>query len=64
MLAQVHATSIDVMEGISEADREQAIQTLATIRANVEALAAHPVPPVTLRRRAVHAPSRRTKRAT
>ena len=36
MLAQVHATSMDVMAGISEADREQVIETLAKIRANAE----------------------------
>jgi DNA-binding MarR family transcriptional regulator len=64
MLAQVHATSIEVMAGISEADREQAVQTLAKIRANVEAMASRTVPPVTLRRRAVESPTRRAKRAT
>jgi DNA-binding MarR family transcriptional regulator len=53
MLAQVHATSMDVMAGISEADREQVIQTLAKIRANAEAMAARPVPPATIRRRAI-----------
>jgi DNA-binding MarR family transcriptional regulator len=63
MLAQVHATSIEVMAGIDEADREQAIQTLAKIRANVEAMASRPAPRVTLRRRAAHSPSRHTKRA-
>ena len=64
MLAQVHATSIDVMAGISEADREQVIQTLAKIRANAEAMGSRPVPPVTMRRRAVRTPSRRTTHAT
>jgi DNA-binding MarR family transcriptional regulator len=63
MLAQVHATSMDVMAGISEADREQAIQTLAKIRANVEAIATRPVPAVTLRRHAVHSSTGRTKRS-
>jgi DNA-binding MarR family transcriptional regulator len=61
MLAQVHATSIDVMAGVSEADREQVIQTLAKIRANAEAMASLPVPPVTIRRRAVPSRSGRAK---
>jgi DNA-binding MarR family transcriptional regulator len=63
MLAQVHATSIDVMAGISEADREHLIQTLAKLRANAEAMGARPVPAVTLRRQAARAPSARTERA-
>jgi DNA-binding MarR family transcriptional regulator len=63
MLAQVHATSIDVMVGISEADREHLIQTLAKLRANAEAMGARPVPAVTLRRQAARAPSARTERA-
>ena len=64
MLAQVHATSIDVMAGISEADRKHLIQTLAKLRANAEAMGARPVPAVTLRRQAARAPSARTERAT
>ena len=63
MLAQVHATSIDVMAGISEADREHLIQTLAKLRANAEAMGARPVPAVTLRRQAARVPSGRTERA-
>jgi DNA-binding MarR family transcriptional regulator len=63
MLAQVHATSIDVMVGISEADRDHLIQTLAKLRANAEAMGARPVPAVTLRRQAARAPSARTERA-
>jgi hypothetical protein len=63
MLAQVHATSIDVMAGISEADREHLIQTLAKLRANAEAMGARPVPAVTLRRQAPRTPSARTERA-
>ncbi len=53
MLPLVHATSIEVMAGVSEDEREQVIQTLAKIRANAEAMGARPVPPVTMRRRAV-----------
>ncbi len=64
MLAQVHATSTDAMAGISEADREHLIQTLAKLRANAEAMGARPVPAVTLRRQAARAPSARTKRAS
>ncbi|HUZ71074.1 MAG TPA: MarR family transcriptional regulator [Candidatus Saccharimonadales bacterium] len=64
MLAQVHATSMDVTAGISEADREHLIQTLAKLRANAEAMGARPVPPVTVRRRPVHSLSRRGKRGT
>jgi DNA-binding MarR family transcriptional regulator len=64
MLAQVHATSIDVMAGISEADRKHLIQTLAKLRANAEAMGARPVPAVTLRRQAARATSARTERAT
>jgi DNA-binding MarR family transcriptional regulator len=64
MLAQVHATSIDVMAGISEANRKHLIQTLAKLRANAEAMGARPVPAVTLRRQAARAPSARTERAT
>lgn len=63
MLAQVHATSIEVMVEISEADREHLIQTLARLRANAEAMGARPVPAVTLRRQAARAPSARTERA-
>jgi DNA-binding MarR family transcriptional regulator len=63
MLAQVHATSIDVTAGISEADREHLIQTLAKLRANAEAMGARPVPAVTLRRQAARAPSARTESA-
>ncbi|HVC03408.1 MAG TPA: hypothetical protein VND88_01915 [Candidatus Acidoferrales bacterium] len=51
MLAQVHATSIDPTDGISEADREHLIQTLAKLRANAEATNARPAPPIALRRR-------------
>jgi DNA-binding MarR family transcriptional regulator len=63
MLAQVHATSIDAMAGISEADREHLIQTLAKLRANAEAMGARPVPAVTLRRHGARAPSAHSKRA-
>jgi DNA-binding MarR family transcriptional regulator len=62
MLAQVHATSIEVLEGIDETDREHVIQALAKMRANAEAMGARSVPAVTLRRHAVHSPSGRTKR--
>jgi len=64
MLAQVHATSMDVMAGISEADREHLIQTLAKLRANAEAMRERPVPAVTLRRQAARAESARTQRAS
>ena len=63
MLAQVHATSIDVMAGVSEAEREQVIQTLAKIRANAEAMGSRPVPPVSMRRRRVRSPAGRTTHA-
>ncbi|MFZ0180508.1 MAG: hypothetical protein WAL84_11660 [Candidatus Dormiibacterota bacterium] len=63
MLARVHATSIDVMAGISEADREHLIQTLAKLRANAEAMGARPVPVVTLRRQAARSPSAPTEHA-
>jgi hypothetical protein len=55
---------MDVMEGISEADREHLIQTLAKLRANAEAMGARPVPAVTLRRQAARVPSARTGRAS
>ncbi len=61
MLPMVHATSIELLDGIGEADRQSLILALATIRANAEAMAARPVPPVTLRRRAVHSSASRTK---
>lgn len=61
MLPLVHATSIDVLDGLSEADREQLTLSLAKIRANAQAMAARPVPQVTLRRHAVHSPASRTK---
>lgn len=61
MLPLVHATSIEMLDGISEADRESLTMSLARIRANAEAMTARPVPPVTLRRRAVHSPRSRTK---
>ncbi len=63
MLAQVHATSMDVMAGISEVDREHLIQTLAKLRANAEAMGARPVPAATLRRQPARAPSARTEHA-
>lgn len=54
MLPIVHATSVELLEGIAEADREQLIQALAQMRANAEAMSSRPVPEVTLRRRPVH----------
>jgi DNA-binding MarR family transcriptional regulator len=63
LLPLVHASSVELLDGVSEADREHLIMTLAKIRANAETMAARPVPPVTLRRRAVHSRSGRTKRA-
>jgi DNA-binding MarR family transcriptional regulator len=61
MLPLVHASSIELLEGISEDDRDHLIRTLATIRANAEAMGSRPVPQVTLRRRVVHSPAGRTK---
>jgi DNA-binding MarR family transcriptional regulator len=61
MLPLVHATSIDVLDGLSESDRERLIQMLGKIRANAEAMGSRPVPPVTLRRRVVQSSTGRPR---
>jgi len=53
MLPIVHASSVELLEGVNEAAREQLIHALARMRANIEAMSSRPVPQVTLRRRAV-----------
>ncbi len=59
MLPIVHGTSLEMLEGIAEPERERLIQALAQMRANVETMSSRPVPQVTIRRRAVRAPSHR-----
>ena len=57
MLPIVHATSLELLEGVDETVREQLIDALARMRANAEAMSTRPVPQVRLRRRAVRARS-------
>jgi hypothetical protein len=53
MLPTVHASAVEMLEGIGEGDRERLIQLLARISANAQAMSKRPVPKIKLRRRAV-----------
>jgi len=63
MLPSVHSTSMEMLEDVTEADREALIRVLAQMRANVEAMNARPVPEVELRRRVVRSSLRAQKRS-
>jgi DNA-binding MarR family transcriptional regulator len=63
MLPIVHSTSMEMLEDVTEADREAVIRVLAQMRANVEAMNSRPVPKVELGRRVVRSSSRSPKRS-
>jgi DNA-binding MarR family transcriptional regulator len=62
MLPTVHASAVEMVEGIGEVDREHLIQLLAQIGANIQAMSERPVPKIKLRRRAVRPQSKSPRR--
>lgn len=63
VLPIVHSTSMEILEGVAEADRQALIRVLAQMRTNVDAMNSRPVPEVELRRRVVRSSSRTPKRS-